>query len=90
MGIEFYLQVNFRGKLYRYRVYEGTRTLAYQYFHLEANNKTISFRTNLPVLRRQGITTRPVIEVSEGKINNEAFQTELIEALWKELEKRKL
>ena len=81
--MEFSIIVQFQGKKYRYRVVEGRRTIAYQYFNLYARNKEITIQTNIPMRRLHNSKERPDFEIVEGqRVSNPFFFRLICNAIW--------
>jgi hypothetical protein len=79
LNIEFYIQVPFQGKVYRYFVAHVSRTLAYDYYHVITRSSTLVLRNNQPLLVKHQLKDRPTWSIEEGSISNQEFKDALIE-----------
>ena len=81
--LAFLISIRFQGKDYKYKVTYGRRTIAYQYFHLQARNKEVIIQTNMPLRKLHNSRDRPDFEIAEGqRVSNPFFFRLICNAIW--------
>ena len=84
---DFRISLVYKQRIYGYLVRYGKRTIGYQYFHVVGRNREIILQTNLPMLERRNITTRPLFELADGSsIKDKVFFDLITDKIWEKIE----
>ena len=88
---DFRISLVYKNRIYGYLVRYGRRTLGYQFFHVQGKNREIVIQTNIPMLERRNITTRPLFEIADGSsIKDKVFFSLITDAIWNKIDPSRL